>query len=271
MIYTLYINAHLFSRVLFYFFQILTFAQKQSIFLKKVGVRSDLICVIIKKKGGEDMKIKKIKNQIIRGMLTPLKLDKVDAVAFHHMAHPTWTVNDVEVYHVMKNGWLAIGYNYWIGFNGTVYEGRGLNIAAGIAGHNSHVISVGLQGDFSVQTPTDAQYKSCAELYKYLKAKIPSIQKYARHCDYNATACPGKNFDINKVAEFLNNSAKKEETKMEEKIYNWTTACPDWAKEYVHKALEKGILKGLPDGSLNLNEDKLWTIVIVMRALQGGE
>ena len=207
------------------------------------------------------MEIKKIKNQIIRGMLTPLKLQNVDAVAFHHMAHPTWNINDVEVYHVMKNGWMAIGYNYWIGFDGTVYEGRGLNVGAGISGHNSHVISV----DFSSGFPTDAQYSACAELYKYLKEKIPSIKKYARHCDYNATECPGKNFNIDKITELIN---KKEETKMEEKIYNWTTSCPSWAQQYVHKALELGILKGNTDGNLNLNDTKVWTLVIVIRAIE---
>lgn len=214
------------------------------------------------------MEIKKHENQIIRGMLTPLKFEMVDAVAFHHMANSSWGFCEVEKYHILKNGWMAIGYNYWIGFDGTVWEGRGLNIGAGIAGHNSHVISVGLQGDFMTDKPTEEQYKACAELYKYLKEKIPSIKKYARHCDYNKTLCPGKNFDISEIEKYIN----KEEKKVE-KIYNWTTACPEWSQPYVHKALELGIIEGDEKGQLNLNDEKIWTLTVLIRAmnLKGGQ
>lgn len=203
------------------------------------------------------MNIKKIENQIIRGMLTPLKKEKVDAVAFHHMANPTWDILDVEKYHVLNNGWMAIGYNYWIGFDGTVWEGRGLNVGAGIAGHNSHVISVGLQGDFMTQTPTEKQYKACAELYMYLKKEIPTINRYARHCDYNATLCPGANFDINKIEEYLKEN--------EMKIYNCEADCPKWSQPYVHKALELGLIEGTGNGQLNLNDEKIWALTVIVR------
>ena len=206
------------------------------------------------------MEIKKIENQIIRGMLTPLKKEKVDAVAFHHMANPSWDVFDVEKYHVLNNGWMAIGYNYWIGFDGTVWEGRGLNVGAGIAGHNSHVISVGLQGDFMTQSPTKEQYKACAELYTYLKREIPTINKYARHSDYNATLCPGVNFDINKIEEYLKEN--------EMKVYNEINDCPAWSQPYVKKAVELGLVNGIGDGKLNLTDEKVWTLTVVVRTYE---
>lgn len=209
------------------------------------------------------MEIKKIENQIIRGLMTPLDLKRVDAVAFHHMANSTWNVYDVQRYHIMTNGWMAIGYNYWIGYDGSVYEGRGLNTGAGISGHNSHVISVGLQGDFMNGYPTEKQYKACAELYTYLKAKIPAIKKYALHSDYNKTLCPGKNFNIKEIEKHL-----KGEKEMEEKIYNWTTACPEWSQPYVHKALELGLIFGDEKGNLNLNDDKIWALTVIVRALE---
>ena len=145
------------------------------------------------------MKILEIPNQIIKGKLTPLNLNIVDGIAFHHMAHPTWSVKDVEHCHIYSNDWIAIGYNYWIDFDGNIYKGRGLNVAAGILGHNNHVISIGLQGDFTSQTPTDKQYKACAELLEYLKPKLPNLKHIGKHSDYNVTACPGKNFDIEKI------------------------------------------------------------------------
>ena len=145
------------------------------------------------------MKIHKIPNQIIRRSLTPLVLKNIDSIAFHHMAHKTWDVKDVEKCHVYTNGWDAIGYNYWIAFDGTIYEGRGFNKGAGVENHNSHIISIGLQGDFEKQMPTDEQYKSARELVDFLTDKIPTIKNIGCHRDWNATACPGKNFDIKKI------------------------------------------------------------------------
>lgn len=143
------------------------------------------------------MEIKKIPNQIIKGNLEPLNLNKVDSIAFHHMANSKMNVKDIENYHVNTNGWIAIGYNYWIAFDGTIYQGRGLNKGAGVANHNSHIISIGLQGDFEKQFPTQEQYNSSKQLVEYLKDKVPTITKIGCHKDWNATACPGKNFNIN--------------------------------------------------------------------------
>ncbi len=145
------------------------------------------------------MDIIAIPNQIIRKELTPLDLTKIDAIAFHHMAHSTWGVKDVEYYHVYNNGWPAIGYNYWIAKDGTVYKGRGLNRGAAVSDHNSHIISVGLQGDFEKEYPTEAQYKSARELTEHFQNNFPSIKTVGCHKDWNQTACPGKNFDIKKI------------------------------------------------------------------------
>ncbi len=147
------------------------------------------------------MEIKKIPNQIIKKALIPLTLKNVDSIAFHHMAHSTWNVKDVEKYHIYTNGWDAIGYNYWIAFDGTVYEGRGLNKGAGVSNHNSHIISIGLQGDFEIQIPTNEQYESARELVYYIKEKIPGIKNIGCHKDWNVTACPGKYFDIKRITE----------------------------------------------------------------------
>ena len=145
------------------------------------------------------MEIKTIPNRITRYALTPLELKKIDAIAFHHTANTNWNVKDVETYHVFNNGWNAIGYNYFIEKDGTIYEGRGLNKASAISGHNSHIISICLAGNFEKEIPTDAQYKASRELIAHLTKNIVSIKKITLHKDWNQTLCPGKNFDINKV------------------------------------------------------------------------
>lgn len=48
--------------------------------------------------------------------------------------------------------------------------------------------------------------------------------------------------------------------------YNWTTACPAWARETVHKLMQKGFLKGDQNGQLNLSEDMCRMLVILDRA-----
>lgn len=59
---------------------------------------------------------------------------------------------------------------------------------------------------------------------------------------------------------------EKEEIPMTEKIYNKLEECPEWSRPYVYKAYELKWLKG--DGvGLNLNDSKIFTLVIMLRAL----
>lgn len=76
----------------------------------------------------------------IRTPLEPLNLSRVDAIALHHMAHPAADIYEVQRWH-LNQGWRAFGYNYWVGFDGTIYEGRGLHMGAGVANQNDHIIS----------------------------------------------------------------------------------------------------------------------------------
>ena len=128
--------------------------------------------------------------------LQALNLSKVDSIALHHMAHPTADILEVQRWH-LNQGWRAIGYNYWIGFDGAVYEGRGLNLGAGVANQNGHIISIGFQGDYDKpQSMPDAQFNAGIDLIAYLKGKIPTIKKLGGHRDFMATDCPGKYFPL---------------------------------------------------------------------------
>lgn len=143
------------------------------------------------------MIISKIPNQIINGKMTPLNKSRVNSIALHHMAHPTADVKQVERWHI-DWGWIAIGYNYWIGFDGTVYEGRGLNQGAGVANQNSTIISIGFQGDYHSNPVTmpDVQFDAGVDTIKYIMDKMPAITKVGGHKDYMATECPGKYFPL---------------------------------------------------------------------------
>lgn len=146
------------------------------------------------------MKISKIPNQIIKEPLQALNLKNVDAVALHHTAHPTADVKTVEKWHI-NNGWRAIGYNFFVGFDGTVYEGRGFNLGAGVENQNGHIISICFQGDYentNLEMPSE-QFNAGIDIIKYVKEKVPAVKKIAGHKDFTATACPGKNFPLEEM------------------------------------------------------------------------
>lgn len=145
-------------------------------------------------------------NLKFNGTLTPINKSKVTHIVQHHMMHPSWGINDVHNYHKNGNGWAGIGYNFWIAFDGTIYEGRGFNIGAHVKGHNSTSIGIGYQGDFTKQKMTDAQVKSGAELIKWLQGQLPKKAVIVGHKDLAATTCPGENFRMVDLKKAVNNN-----------------------------------------------------------------
>ena len=220
------------------------------------------------------MNILKIPNQIINEPLQPLKLSKVDSIALHHMATDA-DVKGIEKMHV-NQGWRAIGYNFWVAFDGTVYEGRGFNLGAGVDNQNGHIISIGFQGDYhsSARTMPDAQFNAGIDIIQYVLENVPSIRKIGGHKDFMATACPGQYFPLEEMKTLKKRDeltmAQFEELKamlikLQPKYYDTLDACPEWARPYVQKALELGILKGDDGGKLRLTDDRIWTLVVNLR------
>ncbi|MEE1042981.1 MAG: N-acetylmuramoyl-L-alanine amidase, partial [Clostridia bacterium] len=122
------------------------------------------------------MKIAQIPNRIIKQPLQGLNINKVDSIALHHMASDL-DVKGIERAHI-NQGWRAIGYNFWVAFDGTVYEGRGFNLGAGVEGHNGHIISIGFQGDYhsKERKMPDEQFNSGVVIINYVLSKVPSIK-----------------------------------------------------------------------------------------------
>lgn len=206
------------------------------------------------------MDIKKIPDQIITEPLVPLDVSKVDAVALHHMACEG-DVKAIEAAHI-KQGWRAIGYNYWIDYDGTVYEGRGLHVGAGVANENGHVLSVGFRGDYhsAPKTMPDAQFNAGVELITWLTAKLPRDVKICGHKAFGGTVCPGRYFPLEELETL---QKRGEEQQM---IYNYIDGnMPAWARATVQKLADKGYLKGDENG-LGLTDDMLKIFTILDRA-----
>lgn len=168
------------------------------------------------------MNIKKIPNQIIKQPLQNLNLSKVDAIALHHMAHPTADVKTVEGWHI-NQGWRALGYNFWVGFDGTVYEGRGFKLGAGVENQNGHIISIGFQGDYHSKEVTmpDAQFNAGVDIIKYVMKKVPSVKKTGGHGEFMATACPGKYFPLEEMKTLKKRNTIEELTSVNDIVWEY--------------------------------------------------
>lgn len=197
----------------------------------------------------------------------------IDSLALHHMAHPTWNFYDVDRAH-KNNGWIGIGYNWWIAFDGTIYEGRGFNKGAGVLNHNSHILSIGFQGDYervNKEMPK-AQYDAGVQLIRWLRQQVPSIKTIDGHKHWNNTACPGKYFPLKQMIED-GWKDEVEETEEEEMRFNKLKDVPEGEFHSVIKELiENGYLKGtysaedIENTEVDLSYDMLRLLVINYRA-----
>ncbi len=188
------------------------------------------------------MTIQKIPNQIIKQPLQYLDLSKVDSIALHHMAHPTADIKTVEGWHVNDQNWRALGYNFWVGFDGTVYEGRGFKLGAGVENQNGHIISIGFQGDYHSKEVTmpDAQFNAGVDIIKYVMENVPSVKKIGGHGEFMPTACPGKYFPLEEMK-----TLKKRD------IDKFTDISDSYARDTINELYDMGIVKG--DGTGNFN------------------
>ena len=107
------------------------------------------------------------------------------------------TVEDIRDWHVNGNGWNDIGYHFVIYRDGTLHEGRKLElVGAHCYGQNANSIGTCLIGRDKF---TKRQMETLVVLQKLLKALIPTMKVTQGHREYdNGKTCP--NFS---VADFL--------------------------------------------------------------------
>lgn len=138
---------------------------------------------------------------------------KTTRIILHHAAATNCTVEDVDRWH-KNNGWTCIGYHFFVNKKGQVYRGRKENTVGAHAGNNNtDSIGICAEGNFENETMGAAQKEALKELVAYLKNKY-GISKVQKHKDVNATACPGKNYPFDEIAN-AKAEPKEEEPKKE--------------------------------------------------------
>ena len=126
---------------------------------------------------------------------------RIDEIIVHCSATPEgqdYTVEDIRRWH-RQQGWSDIGYHYVIYRDGTIVNGRDVDItgahcAAG--GHNQHSIGICYIGGMTKgmkkekDTRTTAQKDSLLGLLKDLKELYPNAKIYGHHDFDRGKACP---------------------------------------------------------------------------------
>ncbi len=106
------------------------------------------------------------------------------------------SVDAIRRMHKLERGWSDVGYHYIIYLDGSVHEGRNVNISgAHCLHHNTHSIGVvyvgGVMKDGKTpkDTRTPEQKAALVKLLKQLKAIYPKATIHG-HCEYANKACP---------------------------------------------------------------------------------
>lgn len=99
-------------------------------------------------------------------------------------------VRSIQRFHQETRGWADIAYNYLIGDDGTVYEGRGKNVRNAASGSNKWNMhcAIAFMGNFSDVPPTGEAIRAYKRLRKHLGLKGRQL---GHREVYSGTSCPG--------------------------------------------------------------------------------
>jgi len=132
-----------------------------------------------------------------------LKKNPPTYVVIHHSANPqsctskaacSAMVKSFQNSHIDNNHWEDIGYNFVVGEDGNVYEGRGWGkLGSHAPGYNSKSIGICIIGTFTSRKPNDAALQAVKDLIScgVSQNKISSDYNLIGHRQAKRTECPG--------------------------------------------------------------------------------
>jgi hypothetical protein len=183
--------------------------------------------IVTRAEWGADESIKRASGGCQRHFYPVQQLFVHHTAGTNHDPHPKATMRAIYYFHTEVRGWCDIGYNFVIGPDGTIYEGRwardyspweihtsesrsGLGVrGAHVLGFNGGSIGISLMGNFSLIRPPAPMRTSLVALLAWeadrhhlkprgwhmyrspdsgVKRWLPYI---AGHRDANSTDCPG--------------------------------------------------------------------------------
>lgn len=129
-------------------------------------------------------------------------------IILHHADAVICSIEDIHKWH-LDRGWSGCGYHYFVRKNGTVYIGRDEKaIGAHCLNYNAVSIGICAEGNFNVETMTEAQYNALLELTHSIYNKY-SISRICGHRELNSTDCPGMKFPLERIKREVGGSVAK--------------------------------------------------------------
>uniref|UniRef100_A0A8C5PT28 Peptidoglycan-recognition protein n=1 Tax=Leptobrachium leishanense TaxID=445787 RepID=A0A8C5PT28_9ANUR len=101
---------------------------------------------------------------------------------------------NIQKYHMDSKGWCDIGYNFLIGEDSNIYEGRGWKIrGAHATSYNPISVGISFFGSFTNRAPNAKALKAAQDLIKcgVSKGFIRSTYTLKGHRNVMSTDCPG--------------------------------------------------------------------------------
>ncbi len=126
---------------------------------------------------------------------------EINKVFIHCSASDVKAHDNIEIireWHVEDNGWLDVGYHYFITKNGTIQEGRPLEkVPSAQKGHNTGSIAICLSGDH-IDLFTQKQFEALLDLCAQINKSYYRIAFHG-HCEVSEKTCPV--FDYKNILE----------------------------------------------------------------------
>lgn len=113
---------------------------------------------------------------------------------------------EVQRTHRVERGWADVGYHFFVGKDGTLYEGRVLSSrGAHVGGYNTGSVGICLLGNYMAQQPPAVQVQAAQRLLNWLAVYL-NLTHLAGHRAFNSnTVCPGDNL-LPYLAQFAANA-----------------------------------------------------------------
>uniref|UniRef100_W8BZR2 Peptidoglycan-recognition protein LE n=2 Tax=Ceratitis capitata TaxID=7213 RepID=W8BZR2_CERCA len=104
-------------------------------------------------------------------------------------------IRDIQCFHIESREWNDIAYNFLVGCDGNVYEGRGWGVVgAHTIGYNSKSMGIAFIGCFMRHLPSDAAMNSCKNFLKkgVEEGHLAPDYKLIAACQCRSTESPGR-------------------------------------------------------------------------------
>lgn len=183
--------------------------------------------IVTRAEWGADESIKSTSGSCVRRFFPVQQLFVHHTVGRNYDTNPKATMRAIYQFHTQTQGWCDVGYNFVVGWDGTIYEGRwarnygpwevhssedsGGRAVAGahVSGYNSGSVGISVMGNFSEVQPPPAVRRALAELLAWeadrhdLKPRgehtyrnpetgdTRRLKYIAGHRDAGYTECPG--------------------------------------------------------------------------------